>query len=73
MKIAVKKKQNVKAAKVAKCFNCNTIKSQNYFSKNQWKRRDTFARCKQWYTKIHNFRSNNMKKDIDNCRSTFNE
>ena len=25
-----KKKQNVKAEKVAKCFNCNTIKSQNY-------------------------------------------
>ena len=60
-----KKKQNVKAEKVAKCFNCNTIKSQNYFSKNQWKRRDTFARCKQCTgTKIHNFRnSNNMKKD----------
>ena len=59
-----KKKQNVKAEKVAKCFNCNTIKSQHYFSKNQWKRRDTFARCKECTgTKIHNFRnSNNMKK-----------
>eukprot|EP00943_MAST-04B_sp_MAST-4B-sp1_P007990 g7990.t1 len=58
------KNQKKNSEAKSKCFSCKLLKKQTEFSKNQWKRRATFSRCKQCTsgTKIHNFRSSNHIK-----------